>query len=62
MESLSVIIQVGYFKLTRRRFFPMAPIHHSFEKMGWPETKIVSFFYVITAMACLLGYLALQGV
>jgi phospho-N-acetylmuramoyl-pentapeptide-transferase len=62
METLSVIIQVGYFKMTRRRFFRMAPIHHTFELSGWPETKVVAFFYVITAMACLLGYLALQGV
>ena len=61
IESLSVIIQVGYFKLTRKRFFKMAPIHHTFELSGWPETKVVSFFYVVTAMACLLGYLSLQG-
>jgi len=62
MESLSVMIQVGYFKLTKgKRFFKMAPIHHTFELNGWPETKIVAFFYVITAMACLLGYLAMQG-
>ena len=61
-ESLSVIIQVGYFKMTGgKRFFKMAPIHHSFELNGWPETKIVAFFYVITAMACLLGILAMQG-
>ncbi|MCL1843590.1 MAG: phospho-N-acetylmuramoyl-pentapeptide-transferase [Defluviitaleaceae bacterium] len=60
-ESLSVIIQVVYFKLTRRRFFKMAPIHHTFELSGWPETKVVAFFYVVTAMACLLGYLALMG-
>jgi phospho-N-acetylmuramoyl-pentapeptide-transferase len=62
-ETMSVIIQVGYFKLTGgKRFFKMAPIHHSFELAGWPETKIVAFFYVVTAMACLLGYLALMGV
>jgi phospho-N-acetylmuramoyl-pentapeptide-transferase len=61
-ESLSVIIQVGFFKLTRKRFFRMAPIHHAFELSGWPETKVVAFFYVVTAMACLLGYLAMMGV
>ena len=61
IESLSVIIQVGYFKLTHRRFFKMAPIHHSFELSGWAETRIVAFFYVITAMACLVGYLALRA-
>jgi len=61
IESLSVIIQVGYFKMTRRRFFKMAPIHHTFELSGWQETKVVAFFYIVTAMACLLGYLALTG-
>jgi len=62
IETLSVMIQVGYFKLTGgKRFFKMAPIHHTFELSGWPETKVVAFFNVITAMACLLGYLAIQG-
>ncbi|MCL2527598.1 MAG: phospho-N-acetylmuramoyl-pentapeptide-transferase [Defluviitaleaceae bacterium] len=62
VETLSVMIQVGYFRLTKgKRFFKMAPIHHSFELSGWPETKVVAFFYVVTAMACLLGYLAIQG-
>ncbi|MCL2386066.1 MAG: phospho-N-acetylmuramoyl-pentapeptide-transferase [Defluviitaleaceae bacterium] len=61
VESMSVIIQVGYFKLTKKRFFKMAPIHHAFELSGWAETKVVAFFCVVTAMACLLGYLALQG-
>jgi len=62
IETLSVMIQVSYFKLTNgKRFFKMAPIHHAFEKNGWAETKVVAFFYVVTAMACLLGYLALQG-
>ena len=54
IESMSVIIQVGYFKLTRgKRFFKMAPIHHSFELKGWPETKIVALFMIITAIACM---------
>ncbi|MDR1001394.1 MAG: phospho-N-acetylmuramoyl-pentapeptide-transferase [Clostridiales bacterium] len=57
VEVLSVIIQVGYFKLTHRRFFKMAPIHHTFELSGWTETKIVSLFYVVTAILCLIGYL-----
>ena len=59
IEVLSVIIQVGYFKLTGgKRFFKMAPIHHSFELSGWSETKIVAFFCVMTTILCLLGYLA----
>ncbi|MDR1914103.1 MAG: phospho-N-acetylmuramoyl-pentapeptide-transferase [Clostridiales bacterium] len=57
IEVLSVIIQVGYYKLTRRRFFKMAPIHHSFELSGWSETKIVALFYIVTAILCLIGYL-----
>ena len=59
VEVLSVIIQVGYFKITGgKRFFKMAPIHHSFELSGWPETKVVAFFCVITAILSLIGYLA----
>ena len=61
IEVMSVIIQVGYFKLTKgKRFFKMAPIHHSFELSGWAETKVVALFYVMTAIFCLLGYLALS--
>jgi len=59
IEALSVMIQVGYYKMTKQRFFKMAPIHHSFEISGWSETKVVSFFYVLTAIGCLVGYLAL---
>ena len=60
VEALSVIIQVFYFKLTGQRFFKMAPIHHSLEISGWSETKVVTYFYVITAIACLVGFLAAQ--
>jgi len=64
-ESLTVIIQVVSYKLRKKRVFPMTPIHHSFENvkggLGWPETKIVAFFYIVTAVACLVGYLALRG-
>ena len=60
IEALSVIIQVGYFKWRKQRFFKMAPIHHSFELSGWSETKVVTLFYVITAIACLIGFLAAQ--
>jgi len=60
IEVLSVILQVGYFKLTKgKRIFKMTPIHHSFELSGWSETKIVAFFYVTTTIAGLIGYLAL---
>jgi phospho-N-acetylmuramoyl-pentapeptide-transferase len=61
MNSLSVMIQVAYFKKTRKRFFRMAPMHHHFELMGWEETRVVALFYIITAMACLIGFLAIRG-
>ena len=57
-EVLSVIIQVASFKLTKKRVFKMAPIHHHFELMGWKETKVVAVFFIITAIACLIGFLA----
>jgi phospho-N-acetylmuramoyl-pentapeptide-transferase len=59
-EAISVMIQVGYFKITRRRFgegrrfFLMAPIHHHFQKLGWPETKVVARFWIIS-LICALG-------
>jgi phospho-N-acetylmuramoyl-pentapeptide-transferase len=61
VEALSVMIQVGFFKYTRRRdgvgrrFFLMAPIHHHFQKAGWPETKVVLRFWIISLMCALAG-------
>jgi phospho-N-acetylmuramoyl-pentapeptide-transferase len=60
-EALSVIIQVGYFKLTRRttgegkRFFKMAPIHLHFELLGWSETQVVQRFWLISLLAAMFG-------
>ncbi|MGN0383882.1 MAG: phospho-N-acetylmuramoyl-pentapeptide-transferase [Eubacterium sp.] len=60
IEVVSVIIQVTYFKLTHgKRIFKMAPIHHHFELCGFSETQVVAGFAVITAVLCLLAYLAL---
>lgn len=67
-EALSVMIQVGYFKYTKRRsptgegrrFFKMAPIHHHFQKLGWPETKVVLRFWVISLMCALAGLATLK--
>ena len=59
VEVLSVIIQVSYYKKTKKRIFRMAPIHHHFELGGWPETKVVSMFMITTAMLCLVSMLAL---
>ena len=60
LETLSDIIQVTYFKLTHgKRIFKMAPLHHHFEMCGWKETKVVNIFSVVTAILCLIGFLAL---
>jgi len=59
VENVSVILQVAYFKKTKKRLFRMAPIHHHFELGGWPETKVVTIFSIITAIMCLVGLIAL---
>jgi len=60
VEVISVILQVGYFKLTGgKRLFKMAPIHHHFELKGWSETRIVAAFSIITTILCLV---ALMGI
>ena len=60
VEVLSVILQVGYFKLTHgKRIFKMAPIHHHFELCGWSETRVVAGFSIITALLCMMGLVAI---
>ncbi len=65
-EALSVILQVIYFKYTRRkfgegrRFLKMAPLHHHFEKSGWKETQVVVRFWIITMLLCLVGLSTLK--
>ena len=59
IETVSVMIQVLYFKKTGKRFFRMAPIHHHFEQLGWSEVKVVYTFWGVTAVASLIGLLAL---
>lgn len=55
-EMISVIIQIGYFKITHgKRFFKMAPIHHHFELLGWSETQVVQRFWLIGLLAAMLG-------
>lgn len=56
IEALSVIIQVASFKMTGKRVFLMAPIHHHFEKMGWSETKVVIRFWIISGAFAALGF------
>jgi len=60
IEVLSVILQVGYFKISGgKRIFKMAPIHHHFELCGWSETKVVAVFSIVTAILCLIAFMAL---
>ena len=60
IEILSVMIQVGYFKMTHgKRFFRMAPIHHHFELGGWSETRVVAVFSIVTTILCLVAYMGM---
>ena len=66
IEALSVILQVGWFKYTKRttgtgrRILKMAPLHHHFEKSGWKETQVVVRFWIITMLLCLIGLASLK--
>ncbi len=60
IETLSVIIQVISFKTTGKRVFKMAPIHHHFEKIGWPETRVVIRFWIISIIFALIGLSTLK--
>ena len=61
-ETLSVILQVGYFKLTHgKRLFKMSPIHHHFEMCGWKEVKIVLVFTTVSAVMCALAWFGIGG-
>lgn len=60
METLSVILQVGSYKMTGKRIFKMAPIHHHFELMGWPEPRVIVRFWIITVMLVLFGLATLK--
>jgi len=59
-EAISVMVQVTSFKLTGRRVFLMAPIHHHFELKGWPEPRVIVRFWIITVMFVLLGLVTLK--
>lgn len=60
-EGVSVLLQVGWFKLTKKRLFRMAPIHHHFEKGGWSEYRIVFTFAAVTAVFCGLAFWAFSA-
>ena len=59
-ETVSVILQVASFKLTGRRIFRMAPLHHHFELKGWAEPKIIVRFWIITLVLVLIGLSTLK--
>ena len=62
IETLSVILQVGYFKLTHgKRLFKMAPIHHHFEMCGWKEEKIVITFAAVSTVMCIVAWFSISG-
>lgn len=58
-EALSVIIQVLYFKKTKKRIFKMAPLHHHYEQCGWPETKVVFIFWIVSIVLAWIGVVAM---
>ena len=60
METISVILQVASFKLTGRRIFRMAPLHHHFELKGWPEPRVIVRFWIITVVLVLVGLATLK--
>ena len=60
MEMFSVIIQVGYYKLTKKRVFKMAPIHHHFELRGWKESKVVIRFWILGGLFAILALSTLK--
>jgi len=60
METVSVIIQVASFKMTGKRVFRMAPIHHHFELKGWPEPRVIVRFWIITVILVLIGLATLK--
>jgi phospho-N-acetylmuramoyl-pentapeptide-transferase len=66
VEALSVMVQVGWFKYTKKKFgtgrriLKMAPLHHHFEKSGWNETQVVIRFWIITMLLCLIGLASLK--
>jgi phospho-N-acetylmuramoyl-pentapeptide-transferase len=59
-ETLSVMLQVGSFKLTGKRIFRMAPLHHHYELKGWPEPRVIVRFWIVTVILVLVGLASLK--
>ncbi len=62
IEALSVIIQVFWFQTTGKRVFLMSPLHHHFELKGWPETRIVKVFSIVSLLFVIVGLLGFKGI
>ena len=60
VEAVSVMLQVGWYKRTKKRIFLMAPIHHHYEQKGWKETQVVVRFWIITIVLVLVGLSTLK--
>ena len=60
LEAVSVMVQVISYKLTGKRIFKMAPIHHHFEKKGWPESTVVIRFWIISIILAMIGLATLK--
>jgi len=60
VETVSVMMQVASFKLTGKRIFRMAPLHHHFELNGWPEPRVIVRFWIITVILVLIGLATLK--
>ncbi len=60
LETLSVMLQVASFKLTGKRVFRMAPMHHHFELKGWPEPRVIVRFWIVTVILVLIGLASLK--
>ena len=60
LETVSVILQVGSYKMRKQRIFRMAPIHHHYEKKGWPEPRVIVRFWIITIVLVLIGLVTLK--
>ena len=60
VETLSVILQVSSYKLTGKRIFKMAPLHHDYELKGWPEPRVIVRFWIITVILILIGLASLK--
>jgi len=60
VEALSVILQVGSFRLTKKRIFKIAPLHHHFQFLNWPENKVIVRFWIIAALLAIMTIVTLK--